>query len=143
MGDAFPGFRQRYCEAKKSTRFCITARRQDPREPNAKSNFFIDKDTPREYTFFMNVDKKKKLVGRLSRIEGQIRGLKRMVLDENYCMEILQQMLSVRGALKSAGLMVLENHLETCVKSAMRSEDDEASTCKISELVDIYRRLGM
>ena len=91
----------------------------------------------------MDTQVKKQLVSRLNRVEGQVRGLTRMVQDDQYCIEILQQIMSVRGALKSAGLLVLENHLNTCVKTAMNSGNKTAETEKIKELLNIYKSLGM
>ena len=103
----------------------------------------LDLYTPGGYVSTMDKQIQKQLITRLNRIEGQVKGLKRMVSDEEYCMNIIMQIMSVRGALKSAALLVLENHLKTCVKSAMSSNDQNQSDEKVDELIAIYKQLGM
>lgn len=86
---------------------------------------------------------KSQLKTRLNRIEGQVKGVGRMIEQEEYCIDVIQQIMAIRGALKSSALLVLENHLNTCVKTAILSEDESASKEKIDELLNIYNKLGM
>jgi DNA-binding FrmR family transcriptional regulator len=83
------------------------------------------------------------LLPRLKKIEGQVRGLAGMVERRDYCIDILQQVMAVRGALKSAGLLILGNHIDTCVRDAMRSAEKDRVREKVEELLDIYEKFGM
>ncbi len=65
----------------------------------------------------------KQALVRLRRIEGQIRGLHRMVEEERYCADVLTQISSVHEALRSVGKLLMRNHLEHCVTDALRSGD--------------------
>lgn len=62
---------------------------------------------------------------RLKNIEGQVRGLQRMVEEEQYCVDILTQISAVRAALKQAGMLVLKRHIEHCVSDAVRAGGKE------------------
>ena len=79
---------------------------------------------------------KQKIVARLRRIEGQTRGLQRMVEEEKYCVDILTQIASVQAALEHVSLLLMENHLLHCVSEAVQQGDGEA---KVNEMVDILR----
>ena len=70
------------------------------------------------------VDDKDALLRRLRRIEGQIRGLERMVEDERYCVEILDQIAAARTALEQVGLRLLENHARHCVRGSRVDVDE-------------------
>ncbi|WP_333618105.1 metal-sensitive transcriptional regulator [Dietzia sp.] len=77
---------------------------------------------------------------RLKRIEGQIRGLQRMVEDDEYCIDVLTQVSAVNSALKSVSLGLLEDHLGHCVVGAAR-ESDEAADAKVLEASAAIARL--
>lgn len=77
---------------------------------------------------------------RLRRIEGQVRGLQRMVEEDVYCIDILTQLSAVTKALQSTGLSLLEAHLGHCVVAAAR-ESDEAAAEKVSEATAAVARL--
>jgi len=83
-------------------------------------------------------DEKKQLLSRLRRIEGQAGGLVRMVEADKYCIDILQQMAAVQGALAQAGKALVRSHLETCVVDAFKSR--KAKEQAISELVELFAR---
>lgn len=83
---------------------------------------------------------KNSLTPRIKKIEGQIRGISKMIEKRDYCMNIMQQIAAVNGALKSLNAILLENHLNTCVKDAMQSDNKKQIEIKIKELVDIYRK---
>ncbi|ADQ15466.1 metal-sensitive transcriptional regulator [Halanaerobium hydrogeniformans] len=64
-------------------------------------------------------EESKNLIIRLRRIEGQIRGLQRMIEEDKYCVDILTQISASRGALKKVGLKILDSHINGCVKNAI------------------------
>lgn len=64
---------------------------------------------------------KKKYLNRLSRIEGQIRGIRKMVESDRDCMDVLKQVTAILGAIRSLGLLILEEHLNGCVAGAIRN----------------------
>lgn len=90
----------------------------------------------------LNEDEKKQLLARLRRIEGQVGGLARMVEADKYCIDILQQMAAVQGALAQASKLLVRSHLETCVVSAFKSRKAKEQQRVISELVDLFARTG-
>ena len=75
---------------------------------------------------------------RLRRIEGQVRGIQKMVEEDRYCADILTQISSVQEALRSVGRELLRNHLKHCATAAIRSSDDEAEKM-YDELVELMR----
>jgi DNA-binding FrmR family transcriptional regulator len=75
---------------------------------------------------------------RLRRIEGQVRGIQKMVEEDRYCADILMQISSVQEALRSVGRELLRNHLKHCATAAIRSSDAEAAKM-YDELVDLMR----
>jgi DNA-binding FrmR family transcriptional regulator len=79
-------------------------------------------------------------VKRLRRIEGQVRGLERMVEDDKYCIDILTQVSAVTKALQSVALALLEEHLGHCVANAV-AEGGETATDKVREASDAIARL--
>lgn len=83
--------------------------------------------------------RKSELRARLGRIEGQIRGISKMVEDEKYCIDILTQIAAVRSALERVGLGVLEDHVNGCVADAMRSQRGDARE-HIEELLEVVER---
>jgi DNA-binding FrmR family transcriptional regulator len=73
---------------------------------------------------------------RLRRIEGQVRGLHRMIEEDRYCADIITQIASVQEALRSVGRELLRNHLKHCAASAIRSGESEADAM-YDELIDV------
>ncbi len=86
------------------------------------------------------VSEKDALIKRLHRIEGQVRGIERMVEDERYCIDILTQISAVTTALESLGLKILGEHVKSCVAHAFASGDEEAATEKSRELLAAVER---
>ncbi len=80
---------------------------------------------------------KAQLVRRLSRIEGQVRGIARMIEREEYCVDILQQTAALKAALDSVGILILEDHVRGCIRTA--AERGEAEIY-VDEVVDVVRR---
>ena len=79
-------------------------------------------------------------IKRLSRIEGQVRGLTRMVEEGRYCIDIITQISAVRAALRRVEEEVLRDHIGHCVKRAMQSDDVRAQDRTINELIDVLAR---
>jgi DNA-binding FrmR family transcriptional regulator len=88
----------------------------------------------------MNQEKKKQAVTRLKRIEGQVRGLQKMVEEDRYCIDILTQTASVVSALRGVEDLVMNQHLNTCVADAMRSDDPAAKQQKIDEVMTVLSK---
>ena len=85
-------------------------------------------------------DDKELVLKRLRRIEGQVRGLQRMVEDERYCIDILEQVSAATRALQSVALLLLDEHLAHCVSDAVKVGGDEAEA-KITEASAAIARL--
>jgi DNA-binding FrmR family transcriptional regulator len=77
---------------------------------------------------------------RLNRIEGQVRGLSRMVEDDRYCIDIVTQISAVRAALRRLEEEVLRDHVAHCVHQAITSGDQAEQRRKVSELMDVLSR---
>lgn len=88
----------------------------------------------------MRDDIKLTTVKRLNRIEGQVRGLTRMVEDDRYCIDIVTQIAAVRAALDRAEDEILRDHVATCVEHAISSGDKADQRRKISELMEVFGR---
>jgi len=80
---------------------------------------------------------KAQLVRRLARIEGQVRGIARMIEREEYCVDILQQTSALRAAVDSLAILVLEDHVQGCVRTAAEHGNAERY---VEEVVDVVRR---
>lgn len=79
---------------------------------------------------------------RLKRIAGQVAGIQRMVEDDRYCVDVLQQVAAVRAALDGVGKLVLGQHVETCVAEACASGRKRERDAKLAELLDVFARFG-
>jgi len=77
---------------------------------------------------------------RLRRIEGQVRGLQRMVEEERYCAEIMMQIASAQQALRAVGRELMRNHLKHCAARALRSEDPAEAEAMYDELLELMYR---
>jgi DNA-binding FrmR family transcriptional regulator len=84
---------------------------------------------------------KERNLKRLRRIEGQVRGLQRMVEEERYCADILTQIASVQEALRATGRELLRNHLKHCAATALKKGEQEAEAM-VDELVELMSRHG-
>lgn len=85
-------------------------------------------------------DTKQAQLSRLARIEGQVRGIARMVEEETYCIDVLTQVSAATQALNSVSLVLLEEHIGHCVVDAAR-ESDEAAEMKVAEASAAIARL--
>jgi len=88
----------------------------------------------------MSKDNKATTLKRLSRIEGQVRGLSRMVEADRYCIDIVTQIAAVRAALRRAEEEILRGHVAHCVEHAIASGDKTDQRRKIAELMDVMGR---
>jgi DNA-binding FrmR family transcriptional regulator len=88
----------------------------------------------------MHGDAKSTTLKRLSRIEGQVRGLARMVEEDRYCIDIVTQISAVRAALRRVEEEILRDHVSHCVEHAISSGDADEQRKKIAELMDVLGR---
>src|SRR3981189_2638569 len=87
-------------------------------------------------------DHKQSLVKRLHRIEGQVRGVERMVEEDRYCIDILTQISAVNTALESLAFQILDQHVNHCVAGAFSGGDRADAEEKTQELLDAVRRFA-
>ena len=90
-----------------------------------------------EKTTERNNEEKKKLINRLNRIEGQIRGIRRMIENDAYCVDVLTQASAAGSALNSFSKDVLTRHLKTCVVRDIKADDENA----VEELAELVKKL--
>ena len=88
----------------------------------------------------MQHDNKAALAKRLNRIEGQVRGISKMVEDKRYCIDIITQISAVQAALRRVEESILEDHVAHCVEHAIRSGDAKDQRQKVAELMAVLKR---
>lgn len=86
----------------------------------------------------MDETHKQDLYNRLRTIEGHVRGVQRMVAEDVYCMDILKQTRAIQRALQRLDSLILANHLNTCVTTALRSDDDTERERVLHELMQVF-----
>lgn len=96
-------------------------------------------DAPARHAVGVDAGIKSRNVTRLRRIEGQVRGLQKMVEDDRYCADILMQVSSVQEALRAVSRELMRNHLKHCAASAIRKGDAEAEAM-YDELVELMHK---
>ncbi|CAN5614653.1 metal-sensitive transcriptional regulator [soil metagenome] len=84
---------------------------------------------------------KSDLLKRLARVEGQVRGVQRMVGEDNHCGDVLNQIASTQEALRGAAALLLRNHLNTCVADTVREGDDSDVQQSLDEVMKLVKRL--
>ena len=82
------------------------------------------------------------LIKRLHRIEGQVRGIERMLAEDRYCIDILTQIGAVSTALDSLGFQILDEHVNHCVAGALASGDEAEAQAKATELLEAVHRFA-
>jgi CsoR family transcriptional regulator, copper-sensing transcriptional repressor len=82
------------------------------------------------------------LVKRLHRIEGQVRGIEKMVEDDRYCIDILTQISAVNTALEALAFKILDDHVRHCVAGALASGDEADARVKTEELLEAVQRFA-
>jgi len=81
---------------------------------------------------------KKQVINRLRSVEGHVRGIERMVEEDAYCIDVIKQGIAVQRALERVNGIMLENHLQSCVSTAIRGEEPEERERVIGELLDLF-----
>ncbi len=82
----------------------------------------------------------KKLLTRINRIEGQVRGLRKMVREDRDCFAVLKQIAATSGAIKGLGLVILEYHLRGCVSEAIRKH--RGKDVMIDQVMEVFSKFG-
>jgi len=90
----------------------------------------------------MTEDHKREILNRLKSAEGHVRGIERMVDENAYCIEIINQILAVQRALDKVNSMILEHHLQTCVTTAIRGDNAAERERVIAEIMDVFEATG-
>ena len=85
----------------------------------------------------MKTDTKDAALRRLARIEGQVRGISRMISEDRYCIDVVRQVQAIKAALAGLETVILDDHISTCVEDALVSEDIEDRRNKVDELVAV------
>ncbi len=104
-------------------------------------------DTPEGYAFDVNQatpgyhDDKRQVVARLRRIEGQVRGLQRLIDEDTYCIDVLTQVAAVSKALQGVGLLLLDEHLRHCVAGAAAAGESERTDELVHEATKAVERM--
>jgi CsoR family transcriptional regulator, copper-sensing transcriptional repressor len=90
----------------------------------------------------MQTETKSACLKRLNRIEGQVRGVARMVEEDRYCIDVVTQLSAIRAALARVEEEIIRDHVGHCVEHAIMSGDKNEQRRKVSELVDALGRMG-
>jgi DNA-binding FrmR family transcriptional regulator len=85
---------------------------------------------------------KQAILNRLKSIEGHVRGIQRMVDEGVYCIDVINQSLAVQRALERVNSLILERHLQTCVTTAILSDDPDERERVITEIMDVFDATG-
>ncbi len=86
----------------------------------------------------MDTQTKAAMLRRLQSVEGHVRGIERMVEEDKYCIDIIKQIEAVQAALNKVNQLMLENHLRTCVTTAIRGDDAARREAVIGEILDVF-----
>ncbi|MCP2519976.1 metal-sensitive transcriptional regulator [Candidatus Aminicenantes bacterium AC-335-A11] len=90
----------------------------------------------------INEERRKEIISRLNKIEGQLSGIRKMVESERPCIEILTQISSIHEALRGVGKVIMRNYLETCVTEAIRSKDPQKADETYKNLMDVIYKFA-
>ncbi len=85
---------------------------------------------------------KEALIKRLHRIEGQVRGIEKMLAEDRYCIDVITQISAVTTALEAVAFRILDEHVNHCVAGALASGDEEIAAQKSRELLDAVHRFA-
>ncbi len=78
------------------------------------------------------------IIRRLQSAEGHVRGIQRMVEDDKYCIDVIKQIEAVQAALGKINALILDNHLHTCVTTAIRGDDQSRREAVIGEILEVF-----
>ncbi len=87
-------------------------------------------------------DKKIEAVNRLRAIEGQVRGLQKMIDEDRYCVDVLVQISAAQEGLRGVGKVIMRNYLETCATNSIRSQDEHERRATYDELMDVIYKFA-
>ncbi len=90
----------------------------------------------------MNNEETKKIVNRLRSIKGHVQGVEKMVEEEAYCIDIVNQIQAIQSALQKVSGLVLDRHLHTCVTTAIRGDDPNERERVIDEIMGVFNAKG-
>jgi CsoR family transcriptional regulator, copper-sensing transcriptional repressor len=90
----------------------------------------------------MNTQAQRDISQRLASAAGHIKGIERMVVDDVYCIDIIQQIQAVQAALSKVSTMLLDNHLRTCVTTAIQGDDAEERERMLQEITNVFAVTG-
>lgn len=93
-----------------------------------------------EHAAHVDAAMKDNLLVRLKRVEGQVRGIQKMVEEERYCPDVLVQMSAVHESLRAVERILMKNHLQHCATEALRSGDDKEAQRTYDELTELFYR---
>ncbi|HEY9539253.1 MAG TPA: metal-sensitive transcriptional regulator [Kiloniellaceae bacterium] len=85
--------------------------------------------------------KKQAALQRLARVEGQVRGVAKMVEQDRYCIDILNQVMAIRVALSQVEILILQGHADDCVEEAISAGDPEEQRRKFRELIEVFEKV--
>ena len=86
-------------------------------------------------------DRKQEALQRLARLEGQVRGVARMIEEDRYCIDILNQAMAIRSALSQVEILILQDHADDCVEEAIVASEPEEQRRKFRELVEVFEKV--
>lgn len=90
----------------------------------------------------LDPETKQRALNRLRRIQGQVQGVRRMVEEEKYCVDVMLQISAVQGALEQVSKLLMHRHIESCVMDSMKAGTERARAKKIEELMGVFSRYG-
>lgn len=90
----------------------------------------------------MQDEAKRDVINRLRSVEGHVRGIERMVEQDEYCIDVMKQIKAVQSALERVNSLVLGNHMQTCVTTAIRSDDSNERERVIDEIIQVFDASG-
>ena len=90
----------------------------------------------------ISIKTKEDMLNRLRRIEGQVKGIHKMIEEDKYCVDILTQVAAVRAAINKVGSLVLEKHAMTCIKNAVSSDDKEKALTELIKTMQSFVRFA-
>ncbi|HHY73472.1 MAG TPA: metal-sensing transcriptional repressor [Bacillus bacterium] len=105
-----------------------------------KNNLHIDLQNETHKATHRSDEEKKNLLNRLKRIEGQVRGIQKMVEEDRYCVDVLVQISAINAALKKVGLTMLERHTNHCVADAIKSGNGEQSIEELMKVIEQFTK---
>jgi len=85
-------------------------------------------------------ESKEDILKRLRRIEGQVKGIQRMIEEEKYCVDILTQVAAVRAAINKVGILILEKHSMDCIENIVSSEDKEKALSELTKTMKSFMK---